>query len=122
MRSRPSAIDTAASGITNVPHTGSRAIRTPLGKRLGGAPRAPARMPSTRRQKARATKIASAMKRTRRSTSAARLRPRDAGMRSAQAVDGALGRLTLWTVGRELNDLTPRLHRTVEVLLAERFH
>ena len=116
---------TARSGTTNVPQTGSRTICTPC---CGNA--AAARVPSRRRsgRERRRPQARSAPDRSeqdRQEDEAKHQAPglrraAASGMRGLKAVEGPLGGLTLGAVGREMDDLLPRLLAPVEILLAER--
>ena len=124
---RPSTSDTARSGTTNVPHTGSRTICTLRRRHRLRLPVRPARsalrsMPSTI-----ARTLAPTMRTARGAgqTGASRIRALaspGAGVRRAQAVERALGGLPFRAVRRDRDDLLPGLRRAVEILLAERPH
>src|SRR5205814_9286033 len=126
--------DTARSGTTNVPHTGSRAICTACWSRDDGRgasrwrPRAPWRpsmnaayvleMSRRRIVRIRLTTMKRSILRSR-----FRCRARSArhpGMGGLQAVERAFGRLRFGRARRELDDLLPRLGRALQILLAER--
>ena len=109
-----------------MPHTGSRdhlhaALRAR--RACAGGPRTPSTMPSTRRQNARATKMARTMKQDEPEHHAPGFcRRRRPGAPTCRLSSARLAACPSGTVGRDLHHLLPRLRRAVEILLAERLH